>query len=634
MIHSIHFALKEEVVLEDRLKALRDLGYSRQPAVTEPLTFTHRGGILDVFPWGFSFPIRVEFADNVVESIHSYDPSSGSLLEPHKTVVILPTHERISAKRLKRIEWNWGERPLQPFVDLDIGDYVVHVAHGIAIYRGTKKLKTPQKDERLHLVLEYKDQERLYVPMDDLNLVQRYIAPGQTTGKIKLSKLGTKGWIKIRERARKGILAYAHDLLELQAKREMLSGYPFKVDTEWQTKLEGSFEFEETPDQLRATEDVKRDLESSRPMDRLICGDVGYGKTEVAIRGVFKVIMEGKQVAILVPTTLLAEQHYETFQERFKDFPVTIRMLSRFQTKKEQEEVVRSLNTGECDLVIGTHRLLSKGISFKDLGLVVVDEEQRFGVRHKERLKRYRLLVDVLTMSATPIPRTLYLAIVGGKDMSLVITPPKNRVPITTRAIPFDEKIIQEAIRFELARDGQVFFVHNRVQDIDRIASKVKKVVPEARLAVAHGQMESKILEEVMHNFIHHNIDILVATTIIESGIDIPNANTIFINRADQFGLADLYQLKGRVGRYDRDAYAYLLIPKEAVLTHEAQRRLQAIEKHVYLGAGINLAMEDLEIRGAGNLLGTEQSGYVMHVGFDLYCRLLKDAIDSLKSKS
>ncbi|MBF0253867.1 MAG: DEAD/DEAH box helicase [Candidatus Omnitrophica bacterium] len=633
MIHSLSFAVGEEVVLEERLAALRDLGYTREPEVTDPATFTHRGGILDVFPWGFSFPIRISLEDNTIETLHSYDPASGKLLEPHRMVVVLPTASRTSARRLKRIEWQWGEKPVQPFVDIEPGDHVVHVGHGIGIFRGVKKLSVPGAEKsKPHLVLEYAGAENLYVSLDDLGLVQRYIAPG-VASQVRLSKLGTKAWLKIRARAQEGILAYAKDLLELQAQRELLSGHAFGPPGSWEQQLASGFAYEETADQKRAIEDVTRDMMRARPMDRLICGDVGYGKTEVAIRAVFKSVAGGKQAAVLVPTTLLAEQHMETFRSRFEPFGMRVEMLSRFQSRTEQLTIIRALATGECDVVIGTHRLLSDDIRFKDLGLVVIDEEQRFGVKHKEKLKHYRTLVDVLTLTATPIPRTLYMSLVGGKDMSVVNSPPTNRLAIETRLMPYNAGIIREGIRRELGRKGQVFFIHNRVEGIEREAERVRRAAPEARIAVAHGQMHSSELEAVMHQFIHGQIDVLVATTIIESGIDIPNANTIFINRADQFGLSELYQLKGRVGRYDRKAYAYLLIPQGAVLTHESQRRLGAVERHSHLGAGFQIAMEDLEIRGAGNLLGMEQSGYVSTIGFDLYCRLLKDAIDSLKTR-
>ncbi|MFT5207457.1 MAG: transcription-repair coupling factor (superfamily II helicase) [Candidatus Omnitrophota bacterium] len=634
MINSVHFAIGEHVVLEERLKALLDMGYEREVnAVEDPATFTHRGGIVDVFPWGFSFPIRIEFDDDEVISIKSFDPSSGAHLEPHKMVVILPCSERMSAKRLKKIDWHWGERPLQPFVDLNAGDYVVHVSHGIGIFRGIKDLDFPDEKAKQHLNIEYADQERLYVPLDDLNLVQRYISPGQSVGKIKLSKLGSKRWQKLCAKAQVGIMAYAEDLLALQAQRSMLPGLSTGPDDDWQKQLEDNFEFDETPDQLTAIADVKRDMEAHKPMDRLICGDVGYGKTEVAIRAIFKAIMSGRQAVMLAPTTLLAEQHYENIMARFAFCPMSIAMLSRFQTKREQKIIVEKILQGEVDFVVGTHRLLSKDISFKNLGLVVIDEEQRFGVLHKERLKKLRLMVDVLSMSATPIPRTLYMALVGGKDVSLVNTPPKKRVPIHTRVVNYDAKLIRDAVMREMKRKGQIFFVHNRVQGIEKIARELKALLPGVRIAVAHGQMESKVLERVMHAYIKHDYDLLIATTIIESGIDIPNANTIFINRADRFGLSDLYQLKGRVGRRTQEAYAYLILSQNADMTHDAQRRLNAIEKHTHLGSGFNIAMEDLEIRGAGNILGMQQSGFVGSIGFDLYCRLLKDAIESIQKK-
>ena len=634
MFASLHFAVGEEVVLEDRLKALKDMGYERVHKADMQSTYTHRGGILDVFPWAHSFPVRVEFVGDRVEMIHTFDPSTGSLLEPHQMVVILPVGDRALRRPSATTIWNWGEKPVNPFVDLESGDLVVHVAHGIGRFRGVEKLSSDGAKASRHLKIEYEDKEMLYVPLSDLHLVQRYVALGLKDKRrieVKLSKLGSKMWPKIRERARKGILSYASELLELQAKRRLVPGHAFDPDNEWQKKMESEFPFVETPDQKRAVEEVKKDMESPRPMDRLICGDVGYGKTEVALRAAFKAIMNGRQVAMLVPTTILCEQHFETFQERFKNFEASVEMLSRFQSAGEQKDIIKRVAAGSVDMLIGTHRMLSKDVSFKNLGLLIIDEEQRFGVQHKERLKRFRLEVDVLTMTATPISRTLYFSLVGGKDMSQIQTPPSNRIPIKTYVVETSDKIIKEGIEFELARGGQVFFVHNRVHDIEMFANKIRALVPKARVAIGHGQMHPKELEAVMHQFIHKNVDVLVSTTIVESGIDIPNANTLFINRADAFGLSELYQLKGRVGRFTREAHAYLLIPKGASLSHESQRRLTAIERHGHLGAGFNIAMEDLEIRGGGNLLGTEQSGFMTAIGFDLYCRLLKDAIESLQ---
>lgn len=632
MYATLHFAVGEEVVLGERLRALFEMGYERQEKVDEPGVFSHRGGVVDVFPWGNSFPIRVDFEGDTVRSIHSYDPASGLLLEPHQMAVILPIGDRAVRRRSKAAVWEWGEKPINPFVDIEKGDHLVHVAHGIGIFRGVEKMPDRGSKPVPHLAVEYANGERLYVPFRDLHLVQRYVAlGGPKKSEVKLSKLGSKRWQGIRERARKGILSYASELIEVQAKRETVRGHAFSKDTEWQAKLEKEFPYAETPDQEKAIAEVKADMELERPMDRLICGDAGYGKTEVALRAAFKSVMDGRQAAMLVPTTVLAEQHYETFSERFKSFSARVEMLCRFQTSSEQDAVVRRVASGETDLVIGTHRLLSGDIAFKNLGLVVIDEEQRFGVRHKERLKRFRLEVDVLTMTATPIPRTLYLSLVGGKDMSLIQTPPQDRVPTKTKVLEYDDAVIREGIRKELARKGQVFFIHNRVLDIRKIADKIRRLVPEARVEVAHGRMASHELERVMHRFIHREVDVLVSTTIVESGIDIPNANTLFVNRADAFGLSELYQLKGRVGRFTREAYAYLLVPKGSALTHESQRRLDAIVRHGSLGAGFNIAMEDLEIRGGGNLLGTEQSGFMTAIGFDLYCRLLKDAIESLK---
>jgi len=633
MFASLHFAAGEEVVLEERLRALKQMGYERVHKADMQSTYTHRGGILDIFPWGHSFPVRVEFVGDQVEMIHTFDPSTGALLEPHQMVVILPVGDRAIRRPGQATIWNWGEKPVNPFVDLENGDLVVHVAHGIGRFRGIEKITPVGGKVQQHLRIEYAEKEKLYVPLTDLHLVQRYVALGLREKRkidVKLSKLGSKMWPKIRERARKGILSYASELLDLQAKRRLVPGYAFGADNDWQKKMEAEFPYTETPDQERAVEAVKRDMEAPRPMDRLICGDVGYGKTEVAIRAAFKAVMNGKQVAMLVPTTILCEQHFENFRDRFKNFEASVEMLSRFQTAGEQRDIIKRTAAGSVDMLIGTHRMLSKDVSFKNLGLLIIDEEQRFGVQHKERLKCFRLEVDVLTMTATPIPRTLYFSLVGGKDMSQIQTPPQNRIPIKTYIVETSDKIIREGIEFELARGGQVFFVHNRVHDIEMFANKIRMLAPEARVAIGHGQMHPKELEDVMHRFIHKEVDVLVSTTIVESGIDIPNANTLFIDRADAFGLSELYQLKGRVGRFTREAHAYFLIPKGAALSHESQRRLTAIERHGHLGAGFNIAMEDLEIRGGGNLLGTEQSGFMTAIGFDLYCRLLKDAIDSL----
>ncbi|MDD5618813.1 MAG: helicase-related protein, partial [Candidatus Omnitrophica bacterium] len=423
------------------------------------------------------------------------------------------------------------------------------------------------------------------------------------------------------------------DLLEMQAKRQTLTGFRFSKDVDWQKDFENTFEFTETEDQERAMKEVKSDMESSRPMDRLLCGDVGYGKTEVAMRACFKAAMDNKQVAFLVPTTILAEQHYQNFMRRLKDFPVNVAMLSRFKTKAEQKKIIEDLGKGKVDIIIGTHRLLSDDIVFKNLGLIIIDEEQKFGVRAKEKLKKIRLLVDVLTLTATPIPRTLYMSLMGAKDISVINTPPQNRIPIETHVEEFNKDLIKSALEKEISRKGQVYFIHNRVEDIEEVKDLVKGLSPtESRINFAHGQMPAKILENIMLSFLKGDIDILVSTNIIESGIDVPNANTMIVNNADNFGLSDLHQLRGRVGRFNRKAYAYFLMPKNKSVNQDARKRLEAIEKYSDLGSGFKIAMEDLEIRGAGNLLGVEQHGYIMAIGFDLYCRLIRQVIMQLKN--
>jgi transcription-repair coupling factor (superfamily II helicase) len=445
--------------------------------------------------------------------------------------------------------------------------------------------------------------------------------------------LGGTRWAKAKEQTEKSVRDVAAEMLRIQAARETQVGHAFKPDTQWQREFEDAFIYEETPDQITAIAETKSDLERAKPMDRLICGDVGFGKTEVAIRAAFKAVMDGKQVAILVPTTVLAQQHFNNFRERMADYPIKIELLSRYRTRREQDLVVKNLAAGVVDIVIGTHRIVQEDIAFKDLGLVVIDEEQRFGVLHKEKFKRLRTLVDVLTLSATPIPRTLYLALTGARDMSTIQTPPHDRLPVETVATQYDERLIRDAIQCELARGGQVFFLHNRVSTIEAMRAKLQSLVPHAKIVVGHGQMNSDELEEVMTKFVNGDADILLSTTIIESGLDIPNANTIIIDRADRFGLSDLYQLRGRVGRYKHQAYAYLLLPRHASLLTDVRKRISAMKQYASLGSGFKIAMRDLEIRGAGNLLGAEQSGHITAVGFELYCQLLKQSVSSLKGE-
>ena len=515
--------------------------------------------------------------------------------------------------------------------DLRAGDFVVHENHGIGKYLGVKTLEI-QGQHKDYLVLKYAGEDKLYVPTEKIHLVQKYI--GSDAGNPKLYKLGRKKKKKVKEKVQKSVKEMAIGLLELYAERETLSGYQFSEDDVWQQEFEDAFPFEETPDQKEAIEDVKSDMESEKPMDRLLCGDVGYGKTEVAIRAAFKAALDSKQTAVLVPTTILAQQHFNTFSERIEEFPVRVGMLSRFNTAAEQRKTLKRLIKGEIDILIGTHRLLSKDVIFDDLGLLIIDEEQRFGVTHKEKLKNLKRNVDVLTLTATPIPRTLHMALVGVRDMSLIETPPENRYPIRTFIKEYNKELIAGAIRRELAREGQIYFVHNRVKDIERTAGKLQKIMPEAKIAVAHGQMNEKRLEKIMYDFYHHEFDILVCTTIIETGLDIPNVNTIIINHADKMGLSQLYQLRGRVGRTNRIAYGYLLYERDRILPEVAEKRLEAIKEFSSLGSGFKIAMRDLEIRGAGNLLGPEQSGHIAAVGFSLYTKLLEGTIEELKGKS
>jgi transcription-repair coupling factor (superfamily II helicase) len=509
------------------------------------------------------------------------------------------------------------------------GDYVVHIEHGIAVFEHLIR-RTVGEIEREYLVLRYAAGDKIYVPVDQVDRVTRYIGTGD--GAPVLTRLGTQDWERAKRKARAAVQDLADDLLKLYAQRQLKQGHAFAADTEWQRELESSFPHMETDDQLRAIAEVKIDMERTVPMDRLICGDVGFGKTEVALRAAFKAVQDGRQVAVLVPTTVLAQQHFDTFRRRMAAFPLTVEMLSRFRSPKEQDAIIAELRKGRVDILIGTHRLLSKDVQFKDLGLVIVDEEQRFGVRHKERLKQLRAEVDVLTLTATPIPRTLHMAMAGIRDLSVIDTPPEDRVPIKTYVQPTNDNLIREAILREIERDGQVYFVHNRVHSIYHVANHLKTLVPEARIGVGHGQLDERELERVMLDFFEGRYDVLVCTTIIESGLDVPNANTIIIDDATNFGLAQLYQLRGRVGRSANRAYAYLLYKQERRMTEEAQARLEAIQEATELGAGFRVAMRDLEIRGAGNLLGAEQSGHIAAVGFDLYSKLLEQAVRQLKT--
>jgi transcription-repair coupling factor (superfamily II helicase) len=549
------------------------------------------------------------------------------------TLRVLTDHEIFRrARRLRRSRRYRQAAPSTVTGTLALGDYVVHLEHGIGIYRGIAAI-TVEGGVIEVAVLEYEGGDRLNVPLYRLDQLERYRAADDDGDHPppKLHRIGGTQWRKVRERTRQAIQAMAAELLDLYARRKSVAGYAFPPDTRWQRELESSFLYEDTPDQRTASEAIKRDMERPMPMDRLLVGDVGYGKTEVAVRAAFKAVAGGKQVAVLVPTTILAEQHFRTFADRLADYPVKIEVLSRFRTLKEQKETVRKLAAGELDIVIGTHRILSKDVMFKDLGLLIVDEEHRFGVKHKERLKQLRLAVDVLTLTATPIPRTLHLSLAGLRDLTVIETPPRDRSPILTFVEPWDDGLLDEAIARELDRGGQVFFVHNRIETIATIVARARALAPRARVALGHGQMPADELEEVMRRFVVGDVDILVSTMIVESGLDVPNANTMIVHDAHRFGLAQLYQLRGRVGRSHRRAFCYLVVPD--LIDPAAEERLKVLEHHTDLGAGYRIALKDLELRGAGNLLGSEQSGHAQAVGFDLYLRWLEETVTAMKGR-
>ncbi|MBC5668877.1 transcription-repair coupling factor [Eubacterium sp. BX4] len=548
-----------------------------------------------------------------------------------KFVAISDTDIFGERKKKRRKKHGYSGSNISSFSDLNIGDYVVHENHGLGIYRGIEKVEVDHvvKD---YIKIEYAGGSNLYILATQLDMIQKYA--DSEAKKPKLNRLGGQEWNKTKSKVKKAVAEIAKELVELYAIRQNGQGYVFSPDTEWQKEFEEMFPFEETDDQLNAINEVKKDMESTKIMDRLICGDVGFGKTEIAIRAAFKAIQDNKQVAYLVPTTVLAQQHYKTFKQRFKDFPVRVEMLSRFRTKSNIDQNIRDLKKGYVDIVIGTHRLLSKDVKFKDLGLLIIDEEQRFGVKHKEQIKELKNNVDVITLTATPIPRTLHMSLIGIRDMCVMEEPPQDRMPIQTFVMEYNEEIARDAINRELARGGQVYFVHNRVQDIADMAASVQNMVPDANVAFAHGQMSERQLEEIMYDFVNGDIDVLVSTTIIETGLDIPNANTIIIHDAERMGLSQLYQLRGRVGRSNRMAYAFLMYSRNKMLTEVAEKRLGAIRDFTELGSGVKIAMRDLEIRGTGNLLGAQQSGHLEAVGYDLYCKMLNQAIEVLKGET
>ncbi|TVR68762.1 MAG: transcription-repair coupling factor, partial [Sphaerobacteraceae bacterium] len=636
---------EQESEEEDPAAELELLGFDRAP-----MTFTGNAAdwINQLKKWrqdGWLVQIATEQSERVRELLAENDLDPGEVAEtgaklqilhspvqpgwahPDGKLALVTDRELFGYRRQVRMRSR--RRQAQPGLleSLTPGDYVVHVEHGIARYDGLSTLDSSGAD-REYLILQFAGNDRIYLPVDQIDRITRYEGGGIDP---KLTRLGSPEWSKAKQRVRQSVRELAFELLQLYAAREANEGVEFPPDISWDVELEESFPFEETPDQLSAINSVKQDMETSRPMDRLVCGDVGYGKTEVALRAAFKAVNAGYQVAVLVPTTILALQHYYTFRERLAAFPAQVNMLSRLRTRAEQRKILDDAKNGKSDIVIGTHRILQKDLQFANLGLVVIDEEQRFGVAHKEQLKRLRANVDVLTMTATPIPRTLHMALSGIRDLSVINTPPQDRIPIRTFVSPSSEHLIREAILRELGRGGQVYFVHNRVQSIHNLAHRLQTLVPEARIGIGHGQMHEDELESVMLSFVQHEFDVLICTTIIESGVDIPNANTMIIDQAQNFGLTQLYQLRGRIGRSHQRAYAYLVYPHDKPLSAEAQARLEAIQEATDLGSGFQIALRDLEIRGAGNVLGAEQSGHIAAVGFDLYTRLLATAVEEIR---
>lgn len=568
---------------------------------------------------------------SVLEAFHDVESKTGEIVIAQKSlskgfcfdtfkVVVLTTAEIFGEHKKVRSKKSRKGKEIKAFSELNIGDYIVHESHGVGQYLGVEQVRIDQVKKDF-LKIKYAKDDHLYIPVEHSSSIQKYI--GTDVEKIKLNKLGGTEWRKTKNKAKKAIEEMAEELIELYAERQKKKGYAFSKDGEWVQEFEAMFPYQETPDQLKCIEEIKADMETDRPMERLLCGDVGFGKTEVAIRAAFKAVLDSKQVAILVPTTILAQQHYNNIKSRFSKYPANVQVISRFKTKKEQEKIIEDLRTGVVDVVVGTHRILSQDVKFKDLGLLIVDEEQRFGVKHKERLKQLKDQIDVLTLTATPIPRTLHMSMIGVRDLSVIEDPPEDRYPIQTYVVESNVNLLKEAITRELERNGQVFFVHNRVSDIETVTHKIQNLVPEARVKFAHGQMNEHQLETLMIDFMNHEFDVLVCTTIIETGMDISNVNTIIINDGDRFGLSQLYQLRGRVGRSNRLAYCYIFYQANKMLTEIAEKRLRAIKTFTDLGAGFKIAMRDLEIRGAGNILGTAQHGHMEAIGYDLYCKLL-----------
>ncbi|MDD5584395.1 MAG: helicase-related protein [Candidatus Omnitrophica bacterium] len=622
MFDTLKIYTHKSISLEDVKEKLITLGYRRVSETLEEGDFSLHGDTLEIFPVNFNFPLRLEWEFESVQKIYSFDKNLNRKVIDYDFLIIIPHFKK--AKR-----YTSEDIPLETVLRIKKGDHVVHSRYGIGKFLGVKKLLVKEKED-YYFEVEYARGDKLYVAKEEAHLIQKYAS--FTSKPPILNRLGSKEWTHIKERVERGIKAFALELLRMEAQRKLIGGFTYAPDTAWQADFEKSFPYEETEDQLKATLEVKKEMEAGLCMDRLICGDVGYGKTEVAMRAIFKAVTNGKQVAFLVPTTILAYQHYNNLAKRISNFPINVEMLSRFKTAAQQHEIVKRLIQGKVDIVVGTHRLLSDDVAFKDLGLLVIDEEHKFGVAHKEKIKKIKVGIDILTLTATPIPRTLYMGLIGIKGISLIKTPPKERFAVKTKILEFSPALICEHIVREIDRKGQVFIVHNRIETIQRVAQTIEKHLPRRiRMDVIHGRMPAETIEKIMLDFIEGRLDCLLSTAIVESGIDIPLANTIIINDAHRFGLADLHQLRGRVGRFNVQAYAYLVVPRLNAISEESRERLTLLEDYSHLGAGFEIAMNDLELRGAGNILGKEQHGFVWMVGFDLYCRLLKKEIEYLK---
>jgi len=611
----------KEISLDQVRSKLVSFGYRAHEGVLEEGDFSLQGDTLELFPVNFSSPVRIEWEFEIVKDIYSFDKELRRKISKYDFLIIIPF--------TKVRKYTSEDLPLEAVLQIKKNDFVVHSQYGIGKFLGVKKLLVKENSD-YYFEIEYANNDKLYVSKEEAHLVQKYSS--FDLKRPKLTRLGSAEWKRIKARVEQGVRAFALGILRREAHRKIIGGFSYPKDDKWQKDFEASFPYHETEDQIKANSDVKSDMQSEKCMDRIICGDVGYGKTEIAMRAAVKAVIGGKQVAFLVPTTILAYQHYTTLKKRLKELPFYVEMLCRFRTGSEQKKITADLKKGKIDIIVGTHRLLSSDVSFADLGLLIIDEEHKFGVTHKERIKKLKIGIGVLMLSATPIPRTLYMSMVGLKNISLIRTPPKQRLAVKTKAILFDKKVLKNAITHEVRRGGQVFLIHNRIETIEKIRQVLKDILPKnIKVGLIHGRLPTACMEAVMLDFINGRIDCLLSTAIVESGIDIPTANTIIINDAHRFGLADLHQLRGRVGRFNLQAYAYLISPPKEVISSDSQRRLDYILEFSHLGAGFELARRDLELRGAGNILGKEQHGFIWMVGFDLYCRFLKKEIEYLR---